>query len=59
MRYLETEHERKSMAITVVLHVLLILLLLFFGFTYLDPPPENGIAINFGTSDVGSGEEQP
>ncbi len=59
MKYLETEHERKSMAITVVLHVLLILLLLFFGFTYLDPPPENGIAINFGTSDVGSGVEQP
>ena len=47
------------MAITVVLHVLLILLLLFFGFTYLDPPPESGIAINFGTSDVGSGTEQP
>ncbi|WP_423818136.1 energy transducer TonB [Salinimicrobium sp. TIG7-5_MAKvit] len=59
MKYLETEHERKSMAITVVLHVLLILLLLFFGFTYLDPPPENGIAINFGTSEVGSGTEQP
>ncbi|GAB2777875.1 hypothetical protein GCM10010465_25580 [Actinomadura fibrosa] len=47
------------MAITVTLHVLLILLLLFFGFTYLDPPPENGIAINFGTSEVGSGAEQP
>lgn len=59
MKYLETEHERKSMAITVVLHVLLILLLLFFGFTYLDPPPESGIAINFGTSEVGSGIEQP
>ena len=56
---LETKHEKKSMAITVTLHVLLILLLLFFGFTYLDPPPENGIAINFGTSEVGSGTEQP
>ena len=59
MKLLETKHEKKSFAITVVIHVLLILLLLFFGFTYLDPPPESGIAINFGTSDVGSGVEQP
>lgn len=59
MKLLETKHEKKSFAITAVLHVLLILLLLFFGFTYLDPPPESGIAINFGTSEVGSGVEQP
>lgn len=56
---LETKHEKKSFTITVILHVLLILLLLFFGFTYLDPPPESGIAINFGTSEVGSGTKQP
>ncbi|MDT0643828.1 energy transducer TonB [Zunongwangia sp. F363] len=59
MAMLNTKHEKKSFTITVVLHVLLILLLLFFGFTYLDPPPENGIAVNFGTSEVGSGNEQP
>jgi len=59
VKLLETKHEKKSFAITVALHVLLILLLLFFGFTYLDPPPERGIAINFGTSEVGSGIEQP
>jgi periplasmic protein TonB len=56
---LDTKHEKKSFAITVILHVLLIFLLLFFGLQYLDPPPENGIAINFGTSDVGSGAVQP
>lgn len=56
---LETKHEKKSFTITVILHVLLILLLIFFGLTYLDPPPESGIAINFGTSEVGSGNEQP
>lgn len=56
---LKTKHEKKSFTITVILHVLIILMLLFFGFTYLDPPPENGIAINFGTSDVGAGENQP
>jgi outer membrane biosynthesis protein TonB len=56
---LETKHEKKSFTITVILHVLLIVLLFLLGFKYLDPPPESGIAINFGTSEVGSGEEQP
>lgn len=59
MSMLETKHEKKSFTITVAIHVVLILLLIFFGLTYLDPPPENGIAINFGTSEVGSGNEQP
>lgn len=59
MNYLETEHEQKSFAITTAIMVILILLCLFFGMTYLDPPPENGIAINFGTTETGSGEIQP
>lgn len=59
MSLIDTKYEKKSLVITVILHVLLILLLIFFGLKYLDPPPENGIAINFGTSEVGSGEVQP
>lgn len=59
MKYLETRHEKKSFVITVVIHVLLLLILVFFGLTYLDPPEERGIAINFGTSEVGSGIVQP
>lgn len=59
MSFIDTKHEKKSLAITVIIHVVLILLLIFFGLKYLDPPPENGIAINFGTSEVGSGENQP
>ncbi len=59
MNLIDTKYEKKSLVITVILHVLLILLLIFFGLKYLDPPPENGIAINFGTSEVGSGEVQP
>ena len=47
------------MTITVILHVILLLLLFYFGFTYLDPPPENGIAVNFGTTDFGQGNKQP
>jgi outer membrane biosynthesis protein TonB len=59
VRLLETKYERKSAAITSVITAIIFLLLFFFGFTYLDPPPENGIAINFGTSEIGSGQVQP
>lgn len=59
MKFLETEEEKKSFAITSAIFVILIFLCLFLGLTYMDPPPENGIAINFGTSDVGQGEIQP
>ncbi len=59
MKYLETEHERKSFVITTIIFVIILLLCFFFGMTYLDPPPENGIAINFGTTEFGSGEVQP
>ena len=39
---------------SVLFHSLLIVLFAFFGMTYLDPPPEDeGITINFGTSDQG------
>lgn len=31
----------------------------FVGMSYLDPPPESGIAINFGASDTGQGAVQP
>ncbi|MEZ4874635.1 MAG: hypothetical protein R2793_04100 [Flavobacteriaceae bacterium] len=45
------------MTITVILHVILLLLLFYFGLKYLDPPPENGIAVNFGTTDFGKGND--
>ncbi|NJM78506.1 MAG: energy transducer TonB [Flavobacterium sp.] len=59
MKFLETPEEQKSFAITSAIFVILLFLCLFLGLTYMDPPPENGIAINFGTSDVGQGEIQP
>ncbi len=59
MSILDTKHKKKSMAITVILHVAILLLLFYVGLSYLDPPPENGIAINFGTMDIGSGNKQP
>ena len=59
MKYLATEEEKKSFAITTILFVIMFLLFFYLGLTYMDPPPENGIAINFGTTESGSGEVQP
>jgi len=59
MSFLDTKHKKKSMAITVAVHVIILLLLFYVGLSYLDPPPENGIAVNFGTMDTGSGKIQP
>jgi len=56
---LDTTYKRKSAAITTVIMSLLILALFFVGMKYLDPPEEYGIAVNFGTSDVGMGDVQP
>jgi hypothetical protein len=39
--------------------VILFILFFYLGLTSLDPPPENGIAINFGTTEFGSGNIQP
>lgn len=59
MSIFKTKHEKKSFFITTGLYILFILLMFFFGLKYLDPPEERGIAINFGTTDVGSGDIQP
>ncbi len=59
MAFLETPEEKKSFAITSIIFALLLVIVLTLGLTYMDPPPENGIAINFGTSDVGQGDVQP
>lgn len=59
MKYIETKEEQKSFIITTVLFAILFILFFFFGLHYLDPPPENGIAINFGTTETGMGTIQP
>ncbi|WP_299525606.1 energy transducer TonB [uncultured Lutibacter sp.] len=57
--FLDTTYKRKSAALTSVIMSLLLALIFFVGMTYLDPPEEYGIAVNFGTSDVGIGDVQP
>ena len=60
MQILESKNKRIGMAATVILHVVMLILFIFFGMTHMIPPPEEeGITINFGTSDVGMGDEQP
>lgn len=56
----EKKNNLKGIAGTVIFHGVLLVFFLFFGFrTPLPLPAEQGIAINFGTSDEGVGDVQP
>ena len=57
--FLDTKYKKQSAAITTVIMSLLLVLIFFVGLNYLDPPEEYGIAVNFGTSNVGMGDIQP
>lgn len=59
MKYLETKHERNSAKITTLIVLIVFLLLFVIGPDYLDPPTEYGVAVNFGTTNFGSGTVQP
>ncbi len=59
MAFLDTPHKKKSAVLTTLVMSLLLFLIFTFGMTYLDPPEELGIAVNFGTTDFGSGNIQP
>ncbi len=56
---LDTKHKRKSLVLTILLHIGIIFLLFYLGLSYLDPEEESGIAVNFGTTSMGSGKVQP
>ncbi|MDY2587414.1 energy transducer TonB [Winogradskyella aquimaris] len=57
MKYFETIHQRNAARLTLLIALLLFLLLFFVGPHYLDPPEEYGVAVNFGTTDFGSGSK--
>ena len=60
MTSLEKKDKRKGIIGTILFHALLLVAFLFIGLTYQDPPPdEEGISIDFGVSDDGSGEIDP
>jgi colicin import membrane protein len=60
-RYISTmKLNRRGVIATIVYHTLLILLLVFAGLTFPDPPPEEeGILVNFGTDETGLGDFEP
>lgn len=58
MALFETKSEKKALIITLIINSALVIALFVFGLTYWDPPEESGIAINFGTSEVGSGSNE-
>ena len=55
MSIFDTRHKKKSAVITSVILAALLYLIFTFGMSYLDPPKEYGIAINYGESNVGQG----
>ena len=59
MGYFKTKHQKHSARLTTLIMLLLILLLFIVGPGYMDPPLEYGVAVNFGTTDKGSGIIQP
>ena len=51
---------RNGLIGTTIFHLIIAFLLIFFGFSYPDPPPdEEGILVNFGVDDTGYGSVEP
>jgi hypothetical protein len=50
---LKDKEKRKGLIVTVLVHLTLLILFSIFGLSHMEPIPEEGITINFGTSDVG------
>lgn len=59
MSLFDTRHKKKSFTLTTILLSALLLLMFYLGLSYLEPPIENGITVNFGALEFGMGEEQP
>ncbi len=57
MAYLETREQKISAGLSVFLIVAMVLLFRFVSvLNIMEPPEESGIAVNFGNTDVGSGD---
>lgn len=52
----EKKNKRKGLITSLTIHALLLLIFAFMGMSYVYPPPEAGMMINFGTSETGLGE---
>ena len=52
----EKKNKRKGLITSLTIHALLLLAFAFLGMTYVYPPPEEGMMINFGNTETGLGE---
>lgn len=59
MEIANTADKRKGLIVTILVHLLLLIIFLIAGLKITVPRPEYGMLLNFGTSDMGSGEIQP
>ncbi len=59
MSFLDTRHKKKSFSLTIFLLSALLLLLFYIGMSYMEPPIEKGITVDFGSMEFGSGRIQP
>lgn len=59
MNILEHKHKREGLTGTILVHLILLLLFIFAGLKYPVPRPEQGVVVDFGTTQTGSGEVQP
>ena len=59
-KFFKDENEKRA-ALLTLLAVFVVFLWMFFhtAFEYQDPPEEYGMEVNFGTTDFGSGNDQP
>jgi periplasmic protein TonB len=48
--------KRRGLIVSLTIHAVLLVLFFFFGLKYIVPPPEEGMLINFGTSETGLGQ---
>jgi len=54
------KYSKRGLVGTTIFHLIVLAILLFFGFSFPDPPPEEmGILVNFGTSETGIGKVEP
>lgn len=60
--YIENKEKRKGLIGTILFHLILLVIFIFFGLTYIHPPEEFGVQVDFGNSEQGMGQvenEQP
>jgi periplasmic protein TonB len=60
MKAIVVDSRKKGVIGSIIVHAIMLLVILYFGFTApYPPPPEQGILVNFGTDETGFGAEEP